>query len=69
MRDGHRREVDPRRDGLSYHQRLQRALVDVGVYRSVSFRDLAEAHFDGHPYVTRRPVNQRIRSGAWRKTR
>lgn len=68
MRDGHRREVDAGRDRLSYQRRLERALVDVGVYRSVSFRDLAEAHFDGHPYVTRRAVNQWIRAGAWRES-
>ena len=58
MRDGRRCEVDPSRDRLSYQRRLERSLVDVGVYRSVSFRDLAEAHFDGHPYVARRAVNQ-----------
>ena len=35
---------------------------------SVSFRDLAEAHFDGHPYVARRAVNQWIRAGAFKET-
>ena len=39
----------------------------MGVYRSVSFRDLAEAHFDGHPYVARRAVNQWICAGALRE--
>lgn len=67
MRDGHRREVDPQRGKLSYQRRLERAFVDVGVYRSVSFRDLAESYFDGHPYVTSRAVNQWIRAGAWRE--
>ena len=68
MRDGRRCEVDPCRDRLSFQRRLERSLVDVGVYRSVSFRDLAEAHFDGHPYVARRAVNQWIRAGAFKET-
>ena len=68
MRDGHRRDVDPGRDRLSFQRRLERSLVDVGVYRSVSFRDLAEAHCDGHPYVARRAVNQWIRAGAFKET-
>ena len=67
MRDGRRDQVDPSRDRLSYQRRLERSLVDVGLYRSVSFRDLAEAHFDGHPYVARRAVNQWIRAGALRE--
>ena len=67
MRDGRRDPVDPSRDRLSYQRRLERSLVDVGVYQSVSFRDLAEAHFDGHPYVARRAVNQWIRAGALRE--
>ena len=67
MRDGRRDQVDPCRDRLSFQRRLERSLVDVGVYRSVSFRDLAEAHFDGHPYVARRAVNQWICAGALRE--
>ena len=62
MRDGRRDPVDPSRDRLSFQRRLERSLVDVGLYRSVSFRDLAEAHFDDHPYVARRgrqPVDPR----------
>ena len=68
MRDGRRDRVDPSRDRLSFQRLLERSLVDVGVYRSVSFRDLAEAHFDGHPYVARRAVNQWIRAGAFKET-
>ena len=68
MRDGRRDPVDPGRDRLSYQRRLERSLVDVGLYRSVSFRDLAESHFDGHPYVARRAVNQWICAGAFRET-
>ena len=67
MRDGQRDRVDPHRDRLSYQRRLERSLVDVGLYRSVSFRDLAEAHCDGHPYVARRAVNQWICAGALRE--
>ena len=69
MRDGHRREYDPRKDGerLSFRQRSERALADVGIYRSVSFRDLSEAHFGGHPYTTRRAVNRWIRAGLMRE--
>ena len=65
LRDGHRREYDPRQESerLSFRQRCERALADVGIYRSVSFRDLAEAHFGGHPYTTRRAVNRWIRAG------
>ena len=33
------------------------------MYRSVAYRDLAEAHFDGHPYVARRAVDRMIRAG------
>ena len=67
MRSGHRREMDPRRDRQTFQDRCDRALVDAGLYRAVSFRDLAEAHFDGHPYVARRAVNQWIQAGALRE--
>ena len=69
LRDGHRREYNPRQEGerLSFRQRCKRALADVGIYRSVSFRDLAEAHFGGHPYTTRRAVNRWIRAGLMRE--
>ena len=51
MRDGHRRECDPRKHGewLSFRKRSEPALADVGIYRSVSIRDPAETHFRGHP--------------------
>ena len=56
-------EYDPREDQelLSFRERSERALAEVGIYRSVSFRDLAEAHFGGHPYMARRAVNRWIR--------
>ena len=69
MRDGHRREYDPRGDGerLSFRERSGRALADAGIYRSVSFRDLAGARFGGHPFTARRAVNRWIRQGLMRE--
>jgi hypothetical protein len=61
--NGHRREVDPRRDHISFQERLDRSLLDVGIYRVVSLRDLVKSHFDGHPYVARRAVDALKRDG------
>ncbi len=71
MRDGHRREYDAREGAgsISFRDRSERALADVGIYRCVSFRDLAETHFGGHPYTTRRAVNAWIREGLAQETR
>ena len=65
MRDGHRREYDASRDrgSTSFRERCRGALADIGIYGSVSVRDLAEAHFGGHPYTTRRAVNAWTREG------
>ena len=60
---GHRREYDPHTERQSFEARSDRALADVGMYRSVATRDLAEAHFGGHPYATRRAVDRMIRAG------
>ena len=70
MRDGHRREyaADRERGSISFRDRSERALADVGIYRCVSFRDLAETHFGGHPYTTRRAVNAWIREGLVKET-
>ena len=70
MRDGHRREHDPRQhtERISFRERSKRALADVGIYRTVSFRDLAEAHFGGHPYTSRRAVNWWIEEGLVRES-
>ena len=56
MRDGHRREYAASRDrgSISFPERCARGLADIGVYGAVSYRDLAEARFGGHPYTTRR---------------
>ena len=65
MRNGHRREYAASRDGgsISFPERCAGALADIGVHGAVSLRDLAEAHFGGHPYTTRRAVNAWIREG------
>ncbi len=65
MRDGHRREyaADRERGSISFPERCAGALADIGVHGAVSFRDLAEARFGGHPYTTRRAVDAWIRDG------
>ena len=65
MRDGHRREYAASRDrgSISFRERCRGALADVGIYGSVSVRDVAETHFGGHSYTTRRAVNAWVRDG------
>ena len=65
MRDGYRREyaADRERGSISFPDRCAGALTDIGVYGAVSYRDLAEARFGGHPYTARRAVNAWIRDG------
>ena len=63
QRDGHRREYDPRTEHKSFEGRVNRAVADVGMYRNIAYRDLAEAHFEGHPYAARRGVDRMVRSG------
>ena len=68
---GHRREHDARthdpearhRPRRSRTERTRDAVADVGLYRAVSYTDLSDQHFDGHPYATRRSVNHMIRAG------
>ena len=60
---GHRREHDPRQPVRSFTDRKRRATADVGMYRAVSYQDLSDRHFDGHPYATRRAVDQMVRRG------
>ena len=62
-RNGHRWEVDPRRDHITFQERLDRSLLDVGIYRVVSLTELVKSHFDGHPYVARRAVDALKRDG------
>ncbi|MCY3707192.1 MAG: hypothetical protein OXH08_17090 [Gammaproteobacteria bacterium] len=65
MRDGHRREYAAGRErgSISFPERCAGALADIGVHGAVSFRDLADARFGGHPYTTRRAVDAWIRDG------
>ena len=62
-RMGHRREHEPRQDKRGFQERTERALADVGMYRNVSYRDLVESQFGGHPYTARRAVDRMIRDG------
>ena len=63
-RNGHRREYDPRRTKRqTFQDRTDRAVADVGMYRNVAYRDLVDAHFEGHPYAARRGVDQMVRAG------
>ena len=66
-RKGGRREYDPRRPRHNFEDRSARAIAEVGMYRSVSFRDLADAHFDGHPYTARRAVDRMVKGGLMRE--
>ena len=65
MRKGHRREYAARRarGSISFSERCDAALTDIGVFGAVSYRDLAETRFGGHPHTTRRAVNAWIRKG------
>ena len=63
-RAGHRREHDARdRPRRTRTERTRDAIADVGLYRAVSYTDLSEQHFDGHPFTTRRLVTQMRRAG------
>ena len=65
-RAGHRREHDPDardRPRRSRTERMRDAIADVGLYRAVSYRDLSDRYFDGHPFTTRRLVTQMTQAG------
>ena len=63
-RNGHRREYDPcTTKRQTFQNRTDRAVADVGMYRTVAYRDVVDAHFEGHPYTARRAVDQMISSG------
>ena len=65
--DGHRREYNAReaqpRDRRTRTDRDRDAIADVGMYRAVSYTDLSEQHYDGHPYAARRAVTRMVRAG------
>ena len=52
---------------LTFRERSERALADVGIYRLVPFEDLADAHFGGRRRAARRAVNAWIREGLARE--
>ena len=62
-RTGSRAEFDPRSDRADFTSRTERAVAEIGMYRTVAYKDLSEAHFDGHPYATRRAVDRMIQQG------
>ena len=63
-RAGHRREHDARaQPRRTRTERTRDAVADVGLYRAVSYTDLSEQHFDGHPFTTRRLVTQMKQAG------
>ena len=62
-RRGSRAEFDPRSGGEGFTARTERAVAEIGMYRTVAYKDLSEAHFDGHPYATRRAVDRMIQQG------
>ena len=70
MRDGHRREYAASRDrgSISFRERCRACARRRGHLRRRLVRDLAETHFGGHPYTTRRAVNAWIREGLVKET-
>ena len=67
-RSGYRAEYDPREGRTDIKTRSERVLAEIGMYRSVAYKDMSEAHFDSHPYATRRAVNRMIQRGDVRET-
>ena len=65
--EGHAREAQPR-DRRTRTDRDRDAIADVGMYRAVSYTDIAEQHYDGHPYVARRAVLPRTSRPAYATT-
>ena len=62
-RRGSRAEFDLRCGGEGFKSRTERAVAEIGMYRSVAYKDVSEAHFDGHPFATRRAVDRMIQGG------
>ena len=65
-RDGSR--FDPRTGRHDFKSRIEQAVAEIGIYRSVAYKDMSEAHFDSHPYATRRAVDRMIQRGDVRET-
>ena len=62
-RSGHRREYDGREERRTFEARVAGLVRDVGAFRAVALRDLAERQFDGHPFVARRGIALAERRG------
>ncbi len=62
-RSGHRRELDSRRERVSFRVRQGRALEDLGAYRCAAVTDIARERFGGHPYAARRAIDELKRQG------
>ena len=66
-----RRERKPGQPGrerpLTFQNRSERALADVGIYGLVPFQELADAHFGGRHRAARLAVNGWIREGLARE--
>lgn len=57
-RSGHREETRERGEPRSARTRMEAALVDVSIHKTVAYRDLVAVHFDGHPYAARRAIDK-----------
>ena len=62
-RRGHRRDVDSRRERVSFATRQARTLEDLGIYRCAAVADIAAERFGDHPYAARRGIDQLKRRG------
>ena len=61
---GHRRELRDRApERRSFQDRLQGALVDVAIHRTIASRDLVDHQFGGHPFAGRRGIDSLKKSG------
>ncbi len=63
-RSGHRREQGTREGGSRGRVRREKgALADISAHRAVAYRDIADVHFDGHPFAARAGINRLKREG------
>ena len=62
-RSGHREETRERGEPRSARARMEAALLDVSIHRTVAYRDMAAVHYDGHPYAARRGIDKLIAQG------
>ena len=67
-RDGRQRRRRAVRRPLTVRDRSERALVEVGIYRYVPFREIVDTHFRGIHRTARREVNSWMREGLARQS-